>query len=135
MSNIALMFMTGLLSYFYAASHASEWSSHFPSYIERWIWRGSCIRIAAGVPFIGGLWVWVKVFKKGLNRPEGLWHHRVDTLLKSLFMGIFYFLLGLAVISYILARLFIPVEAFISMRSLPVSAFEAVDGVEYWPHV
>jgi len=134
MSNIALMFMTRLLSCSSAASHASVWSSHFPSYIERWIWRGSCICIAAGVPFIGGLWDWVKVFKKGLDRLEGLWHHRVDTLLKPLFMSIFYFLLGLAIISYILARLFIPVEAFISMRSLPVGAFEAVDWVEYWPH-
>jgi hypothetical protein len=40
MGNAPLMFMTGLLSCVYAGSHASAWSSHFPSYIERWIWRG-----------------------------------------------------------------------------------------------
>jgi hypothetical protein len=48
---------------------------------------------------------------------------------------VFFFLAGMTTISYLLARLFIPVEAFISIRSLPVGAFETVEWVEYWPHV
>jgi len=36
---------------------------------------------------------------------------------------------------YILAHLFIPVEAFILVQSLPLGAFATVAWMEYWPRV
>ncbi|KAF8535523.1 hypothetical protein BDD12DRAFT_751767 [Trichophaea hybrida] len=166
--NYALMFMTGLLSCFYAGSHASAWSSHFPTYIERWIWRGACICIAAGVPVICALYV----FRKGVaffihkvkahrhsvynwmrgrhqQNKDSKWilsifsfSMRLDDRLDNLHdvvveLGrlVYYFFFGLAAFLYILSRLFIPLEAFISIRSLPVGAFDTVNWVEYWPHV
>lgn len=44
-------------------------------------------------------------------------------------------LLGLVNVPYVFARLFIVVEAFILVRSLPIGSFETVCWVEYWPHV
>jgi len=132
MENAALFFMIGLLSCFYAGAHASAWSSHFPSYIERWIWRGACICIAAGVPFARALWVFPSVIGDCLVLQR---QGRVVKLLKYLLAPIIFLLFGLSIISYIVARLFIPLEAFISIRSLPIGAFENVEWVEYWPHV
>jgi len=130
LDNIPLMFMTGLLSCFYAGAHASAWSSHFPTYIERWIWRGACICIASVVPFLCTLFFICGKVSRRFDRLD----RRFDRLHK-LNVAVFSFLAGMTTISYLLARLFIPVEAFISIRSLPVGAFETVEWVEYWPHV
>jgi hypothetical protein len=133
-----LMFMTGLLSCLYAGSHASAWSSHFPSYIERWIWRGACIGIAAGVPFVCAiLYLMILVCDK-LDHMEihsNGWKKIVFNYLSHSVFVIFLFFFGLTVIVYVCSRLFIPLEAFISIRSLPVGAFETVEWAEYWPHV
>jgi hypothetical protein len=122
--NIPLMFMAGVLSCFYAGAHASAWSSHFPTYIERWIWRGACICIASVIPFLCTLFFLAVSVER-----------RIGSILDKLNFVVFCFLSGMTTISYILARLFIPVEAFISIRKLPVGAFETVEWVEYWPHV
>jgi hypothetical protein len=131
LDNIPLMFMTGLLSCFYAGAHASAWNSHFPTYIERWIWRGACVCIASVAPFLCTLFFICKKVDGKIYRLNG----RINTFLRKLNEAVFIFLAGMTTISYLLARLFIPVEAFISIRSLPVGAFETVEWVEYWPHV
>jgi hypothetical protein len=111
----APVLMVTILSCLYAGSHASAWLSHFPTYIERWIWRGSCIAIAATPPVSWILLKWLSPFACG----------SFSVLVPGF----------LALAIYLLARLFIPVEAFISMRSLPIGAFETVDWTEFWPHV
>jgi hypothetical protein len=119
------MVITGLLSCFYAGAHASAWNSHFPTYIERWIWRGACIYIVPVVPFLSTLDFMVGEVDLRIS----------NEFLENLNEAVFFFLAGMTTISYLLGRLFIPVEAFISIRSLPVGAFETVQWVEYWPHV
>ena len=136
--NPPLMFMTGLLSCLYAGSHASAWSSHFPSYIERWIWRGACIGIAAGVPFVCAIpYLSRLVFAKldYMEEHSNSWKKIVSRYLSNSVIVISIFFFGLTVIVYVCSRLFIPLEAFISIRSLPVGAFETVEWAEYWPHV
>jgi len=138
LENAPLMFMTGLLSCLYAGSHASAWPSHFPSYIERWIWRGACIGIAAGVPFVCAIWYLMGLVCDKLDDMEihsNRWKKTVTKYLQHWVPVIFSFFFGLTVIVYICSRLFIPLEAFISIRSLPVGAFETVEWAEYWPHV
>jgi len=136
--NAPLMFMTGLLSCLYAGSHASAWSSHFPSYIERWIWRGACIGIAAGVPFgCAILYLLRPVYQKleNMEIQSNRWKKIVFRYSHSSVLVIFHLFFGLTIIVYVCSRLFIPLEAFISIRSLPVGAFETVEWAEYWPHV
>jgi len=139
MDNVALLFMTGLLSCFYAGAHASAWSSHFPSYIERWIWRGACICIATGVPFVCAVCIPLRVVKNfalyEIYIEYSDWRRTVGRCLYTSFKILFWVFLGFAAVLYILSRLFIPLEAFISLRSLPRGAFDTVNWVEYWPHV
>jgi hypothetical protein len=113
---LELVVIVTILSCLYAGSHASAWFSHFPTYIERWIWRGSCIAIAATPP-VSSILLYVLVILDPF------------IIVLAFFPGL------LALTIYLLARLFIPVEAFISMRSLPIGAFETVDWTEFWPHV
>jgi len=122
--NQTLLLMCALLSCAYAGCHATAWSSHFPSNTERWIWRGSCMWIAAGFPCAS---VSLHVFDLMINKlPE----------LLLCIIGFGYcalYMLGIAL--YGIARLFIVVEAFISIRSLPIGSFKTVNWLEYWPHV
>lgn len=62
------------------------------------------------------------------------------------FGGLVYFVLWTAILvvvvcmlsgvslSYIFSRVYLVVEAFISLRSLPKGAFETVRWMDYWPH-
>jgi hypothetical protein len=122
--NTGFQFMAELLSCVYAGCHATAWSSHFPTYIERWIWRASCIILAAAIPILSSQAIvatWI------LDRGPSWAHTPV------LFWS--FFLAGLIAVPYILARLYIPVEAFIATRSLPLGAFDTVDWAQFWPHV
>jgi hypothetical protein len=130
LDNWPMMVIFTILSCFYAGSHASAWSSHFPTYIERWIWRGACIAIASTIP-VG--WSLVRFFVWLEERSGNLTSYW--ELINGLSVLAFFVTGFLALAIYLLARLYIPAEAFISMRSLPIGAFETVDWVEFWPHV
>jgi hypothetical protein len=80
--------------------------------------------IAAGFPCASGS---LHVFSLMINKlPE--------SLLCIIRFGYFaLYMLGMALYGF--ARLFIVVEAFISIRSLPIGSFKTVNWLEYWPHV
>jgi len=128
MGNAAPMFMSGLLSCFYAGSHAPAWSSHFPNYIERWIWRCTCICIASGVPFPCTPFFLAGRLETGLYLNWDRTHARVwieiNKSLTILNVVVFSIFAGMIAISYILARLLIPLEDCISVRSLLRGAFD-----------
>ncbi|KAF8539124.1 hypothetical protein BDD12DRAFT_738452 [Trichophaea hybrida] len=123
--NSILVFFCTLLSWVYAGCHATAWFSHFPSYIEQWIWRGCCIWIAAGFP--------ISWFFFGVLSP--LYYSNKDNVLEKIGRAGGYSIPILLMGLYALARLFIVVEAFISVRSLPIGSFETVNWVGYWPHI
>jgi len=148
LEHTALMLTSILLSCVYASCHASVWFSHFPSYIERWMWRGSCISIAAAIPFPWAIYGIMKAACGGkqpnlvrgrpllkLGRTSAQWPYF------ALYTGVrwpefvLYSSYILAGTLYVLARFFIIVEAFISIRNLPIGSFKTVAWVEYWPHV
>jgi hypothetical protein len=130
-----LMLLAWFLSAVYAGAHASAWSSHFPSYMERWIWRGSCISIASAIPILWSVFTGGAIVFEILNIMTYNWASwQQDVLLLPLaYFGIG--LLGAVLISYVSARCFILVESFISMRSLPVGAYDTIEWTGFWPHV
>jgi hypothetical protein len=119
-----LMFPWGVLSCFYACSHAIAWSSPFPTELEEWIWRVSCLAIGGAIPSILVIWATI--------HPKCIWGYPKFHLMIDI---VLYPLVILAAISYILARLLIPVEVFFSMRSLPIEAIDAVDWADFWLHI
>jgi predicted double-glycine peptidase len=152
-----------ILSLIYAGCHATAWNSHFPSFTERYLWRGACIVIAAGGPTFlvsNAIHHIVKAYGDALNDyflrelrkshpfPCGLPRYIFYRLLEYMYtaVDVFYRFLEYVhtevdvfmyacMLLYTLARIFIIVEAFISIRSLPAGAYDSVDWIEMLPHV
>lgn len=127
----------------YGALHATAWYSHFPSNNEKWMWRYSCIVVAASIPVIivadNTLHVVLEYSKKlDLMADSAQGFSEAGWGCSLLFVSLSQFPVLLCFIScillYIAARCFIVVEAFISLRSLPVAVYETVRWSDFWPH-
>ena len=117
-----------LFNLLYGGGHLAAWaSSSFPSDIERWIWRGSSIMLAA-VPIWGGLWIlwWAAVRSK----KKVLFPFRNGDF--DIVAGPFFFLV---MCTYVLARCYFLAESLASLRSLPASAYETAQWPNVFPHV
>ncbi len=128
-------FVMGMVVWFasmaYGSLHASAWNGHFPSKIEMWLWRASSICIAGS----GLVWILINMsarisggFKAYWGRVASLKAHWTSLV----GLGSLATLCGLA---YLLARIFLVVEAFISLRKLPAAAFETLQWTQLVPHL
>jgi hypothetical protein len=128
------------LSLTYAACHFSAWNSHFPTLTERSLWRGSCIVIAAGIPLVtfnAGVFGIIDHYVTEENRHK-YFDNRTLFIAKLLYVfNILVIFLIIAPMSllYAAARSFIVLEAFISVRNLPLGAYDSINWIEYLPHV
>ena len=144
-----------LSSALYGGIHMSQWFSHFPSSTEAELWRWSTVIIAAsGV--IASLAMIVKNFfdthanvfakksvpSKVLNFTEDVEElvsrkHRTESspnrILNELILACCAAMIVACV--YLPARCFVIVEAFISLRSLPVDAFKTPEWSQWIPHI
>ena len=130
-----------LPSFLYGALHLIAWKEHFPSIIEKWLWRSSSIYICCCT----GLWL---IISYGLYYGSRSWapgrrlYRRVkkglDAWWWKLLLDIIGYVLSFgwkfAVVLFILARYFIVVEAFISIRNLPARAYETPSWIQILPH-
>ena len=101
----------------FGSVHFAAWNLDFPTPVERLLWRLSCI-LLVGLPPIGIGIYWLGIHYRKTHREIA---PRVTRVLKP--FG--YALMPL----YVLARLFLMVEAFRSLAYLPPSAYETVP----WP--
>lgn len=109
-------FLLAILSGIYGAVHALAWNGHFPSYPEEKLWRVSVTIIATG-----GFGVWLVVYLA-----------EADT--NPLFFA-FYLIFCICPVIWAFARIFIVLEAFISVRSLPAGAYDTVAWTYFLPHI
>jgi hypothetical protein len=115
----AMPFFLGVLSLAYGGVHISAWNSHFPSDIEQIMWRVAACIVAGGGFVLGGCAAWSDwLVDRQIEEPLG--------------MDIFFVISGLL---YCAARLFLVTEAFISIRSLPVGAYDTVVWSTLLPHL
>ena len=127
-------FVMGMVVWFasmaYGGVHATAWNGHFPSHIEMWLWRASSICIAGS----GLVWILINMLAHSSKRVTAYW---VDVqYLRAHWtnlvpLGSLFTLCGL---SYLLARVFLIVEAFISLRKLPAAAFDTLQWTQLVPH-
>lgn len=120
-----------LANFLYGGIHAAAWNEHFPSVAEKWLWRAS----ACYIGFCGGLWVvlnfvvsstpWLNDFWEKWMDGEKKWWHNV-------ILGTLVFVCGL---SLMIARAYIVIEAFLSIRELPVEAYETPTWAQVFPHL
>ncbi|KAI5810904.1 hypothetical protein DFH27DRAFT_530179 [Peziza echinospora] len=141
----------------YGSFHLSPWNGHFPTYLERYLWRFSGVSIAIGVPTLVALSALVdklfgtkNPFKIPLRALKWCWGLRAkDSVGKNIVLVPLLVAMGLAigaaaslfeasvillVCMYPLTRVYLLVEAFASLRSLPAGAYDTVDWVQMWPH-
>ena len=107
----------------YGGIHISAWNTHFPTSTERIIWLIAATSVSfiamafcVGTAFMG--WIGSARFNDALasrfGEPVRYWH-----------------LYGCVVF---LAHVYLAVEAWIGLRSLPKSAFDTVDWTKVFPH-
>ena len=112
--------MTGLSAFslmVFGSVHLASWNSRLPSTIELWMWRGSslhCVIYAGLIAFY--------VYWDGFHDSGAL-----NDILENLAVyGVFV---------YFIARIYMIVEVFISVRALPASAFQTVQWSSFLPHI
>ena len=115
------------LSATYGGIHLTAWNFHFASQTEQLLWKIACFDIIAFVPsgllyVIGAICLAINMDKLGLR------------LLVRDKIWLWTFVIFL-LIPYTLARMYIVVEAFISLHHVPIGVYAAVPWVQPIPHV
>jgi len=117
------------LGMLYAGIHASSWNEHFPTNVEAILWQVSvCYIGASGFIAIALSLIWDKVddiyafSRVGQFITKGF----ADGVLGVLAI----FLLGILVA----CRCYLIIEAFVSIRSLPLGSYSTVTFVNFLPH-
>ena len=114
----------------YGAIHLTAWNDHFPTVIEQWLWRSSSLYIG----FCGGLWIVLNYVTQAYAPLNAFWDSWMDGEGKwwqNVLLGVPVVLCGLALI---FARAFIVIEAFVSIRELPMGAYETPTWTQVFPH-
>lgn len=119
-ATIPLVFFIGFVGVIFGGIHCFAWNGEFPSFVEKVLWRTSSLTVV-GMSLL--FCVGSSIF--ALNRPG--------------FARITYFLIkfGSFVIPllYSLSRLSLLVQAIVSLRNLPPSAFDTVEWTRFIPHI
>ncbi|KAI9891057.1 MAG: hypothetical protein M1814_003408 [Vezdaea aestivalis] len=115
----------------YGAIHAAGWNDYFPTTTEKWLWRASAVYLA----FSGLIWLQINALGSLFPKFNAFWDKIMAAragLLVNLLIGILCTICGLA---YGFARIYLVVESFISLRQLPISAFETPEWTALIPHL
>lgn len=114
----------------YGGIHAAAWNDHYPTVAEKWLWRASVSYIG----FCGGFWVLLNFAVAKCRRLNDFWESWADgkkTWWQNVGLGIVVFICGF---SLVFARFFILLEAFISVRKMPASAYQTPEWTAIFPH-
>ena len=112
---------TSFIACLFGAIHCAGWFFIFPTIIETTSWR-VCSGIITGAPLIPMLFAFLAIIDARI-----LLHSIVATILWSL--------MCLSVLLYVVARFGILVEALITLKDLPPSAYDIVTWTTFLPHV
>ena len=115
----------------YSAVHLAAWNIGFPTNIERWMWRFASLYIG----FSGILWLGINLLSQSSKRIWWHWYYslvRRERGVLNILIGV---LCGIYGFIYVVARSFVVVEAFISLRSLPKAAYYSPQWTVSVPHL
>jgi len=119
-----------LLPAIYGGVHLSAWRFEFPTPIES-LWKIACIIIAASIP------VWYVASLLPIEIADAVAKHskRLETV-ANFFFGFMVWFCGRLLI-YVLAvcRFYIVVEAFVSLRSMPIGVYWTPAWIQMIPHL
>lgn len=115
------VFLSFILPALYGGIHLSAWTFDFPSRTEKLIWKIACFDIM-GSTFIAAILMFVMARDLG-----GIW--------KTIKRIVFPFFGVTFALFYALSRIYIVMEAFISLRHVPIGVYSTVPWSQNIPHV
>jgi hypothetical protein len=120
-----------LSSSLYGGIHMAPWSEYFPTVAEQLLWRFSATYVASS----GAFWLLLCVI--AFRWPWASWYW--DRFIELRAWKVEYAILGLGAticgLAYIFARVFLVVDAIVSLRRLPDGAYETPDWTSIFPHL
>ncbi|KAJ6565577.1 hypothetical protein DFH09DRAFT_1473741 [Mycena vulgaris] len=111
------IFMEYFVGTIFGAIHCAAWNIDFPSTEEKWMWRACSLTVTAIPVLVAALVILDATTKNDASA----------TIFSVILMG--------GVPSYIIARLFLIILPFTTLRALPPGAFTAVNWSVYIPHL
>ena len=122
------VFFMSIVGVVFGGIHCAGWVFTFPSSDEAMLWR-VCSAVLTGIAFLLPLLVFLtSVLYKTLNSSDELFSFFVD----GFFVHTFYTIILLA---YVVSRLLLLVEAFISLRHLTPGMLALVKWTSFIPHI
>ena len=128
----------------YGGVHATAWNDYFPSELERRLWHISAVYVAAS----GLLWLalkttrivlgWIResYSKKQSDSPRSRpWLSYFVTPLGSVVVMVPIYVIAAASCVYVAARVYLVVEAFISLRDVPPGVYLTPEWTRYLVHL
>ena len=111
--------------------HAAAWYDYLPSTTETWLWRCSALYIT----WSGLVWTLINLIAQLWKPFDDYWNR--TRLLQPPFAKskALVAICGICGFLYTFARTYLVVEAFISIRKLPVSAYQTPDWTQMIPHL
>jgi hypothetical protein len=109
----------------YGAPHIAAWNEHFPTPIERLLWIISSVAIGSS-----GVILLLFFLVKQKIQPVDVVGNRIGDS-RGLKVVWRYGLLPL----FVLARAYLVVEAFVSLRRLPTAAYKTPQWSNFFPHL
>jgi hypothetical protein len=136
----------------YGGLHACAWKSHFPTPIERVLGCTSSVLVAASgslsliliiidrLPSLGKKsyieWWWKAVQGKGEGEEKLVRSClTVEVIVAFILLLVLVVPLVVGILAYVPARMFLVVEAFISLRDLPIQVYQTPDWTQLIPHL
>jgi len=144
--------LPAILISIYGALHITAWNAHFPTLVECWLWRMTCVGMlcAGGIlvlPFrvLGqtGNEVVLALWRLRLRAGSGNFGNAIWSVFLELrhevakdtpqFLKFDFSMCSLLV--YLMAMIFLTVESIVSLRQLPVDAYKTPTWTGLWPHI
>ncbi|KAF1955233.1 hypothetical protein CC80DRAFT_90362 [Byssothecium circinans] len=109
----------------YGGLHLSAWNDFFPTQIERWLWIACALATGAS----GVLLALFFLATQKIRAFENLEHWIRNT------RSVRWMMISVVTPIFLVARVYIVLEAFISLRSQPKSVYMTPEWSEYFPHL
>lgn len=119
-----------LSSSLYGGIHIAAWSEFFPTQAERLLWRFSATYIASS----GGFWLLLCIIAFRWPFASEYWDRFIELRAWKIEYAVLGFGATVCGIAYIFARVFLVVDAIVSLRRLPDTAYQTPNWTTIWPH-
>ena len=116
-TNYCISGLAALSLMIFGCVHLASWNSRLPSTVELWMWRGSSLYCV----IYAGLTAFWSLLDSSIEMRA--FYNALDQITDY----------GIPV--YVIIRIYMIVEVFISLRALPASAFQSVQWSSFLPHI